>query len=206
MSVTRMCQLAFIALLIALSGKVHGEPIDFVTQVRPILQQHCYACHGVEKQKSGLRLDIKSEAFKGGDNYGPSIVARSIPESPLVELITAADSDVRMPPDGESLSEQEITTLTTWIAEGANWPDGVDLAVLEDRRDHWSFKPLTQPILPSVQNIAWLRGEIDAFILAELEQANLQPAPEVDRLTWLRRVSLDLVGLPPTIEQILCIY
>jgi mono/diheme cytochrome c family protein len=109
----------------------------------PIFQKHCYDCHGEKKQKSGLRLNIKSEAFKGGDNHAPDIIAKNAKDSPLIHFITTDDEDELMPPKGK-LSSSEIETLTAWINEGAVWPDGVDLAKLEDRRDHWSFKPLTK--------------------------------------------------------------
>jgi hypothetical protein len=118
-----------------------AAPVEFVRDVRPILQKHCYSCHGEKKQKSGLRLDIKSLAFKGGDKHAPDIIAGKAKESPLIHFITTEDEDELMPPKGR-LSSAEITTLTTWIHEGAVWPDGVDLAKIEDRTDHWSFKPL----------------------------------------------------------------
>ncbi len=123
----------------------HAAEVDFVRDVQPVLQRHCYSCHGPEKQKSGLRLDIKSEALKGGDGWGPSLVAGQASDSPLIELVTSDDSDSRMPPDGDPLSAAEIQTLTKWIDEGAVWPDGVDQAKVVDNRDHWSFKPLAVP-------------------------------------------------------------
>jgi len=194
-----------VPLLLACSASAgHGAalatptPVDFVREVRPILQKHCYECHGAEKQKSALRLDIKSEAQRGGDAYGPSVVAKKSAESPLILLITSKNADERMPPEGAPLSEAEIATLTRWIDEGAVWPDGVDLAKLVDRRDHWSFKPAADPQPPTVKNMAWPRGEIDRFVLARLEREGLQPAPEASRAAWLRRVTFDLIGLPPT--------
>jgi mono/diheme cytochrome c family protein len=194
-----------VALLLAGSASaVHGAapatptPVDFVRDVRPILQKHCYECHGAEKQKSALRLDIKSEALRGGDAYGPNLIAKKSAESPLIQLITSKDPDERMPPDAEPLSAAEIALLTRWIDEGAVWPDGVDLAKLVDRRDHWSFKPPADPQPPAVKNTAWPRGEIDRFVLARLEREGLQPAPDASRAAWLRRVTFDLIGLPPT--------
>ena len=115
------------------------EPVVYVRDVRPILQKHCYECHGAEKQKSALRLDIKSEALRGGDAYGPSIVAKKSAESPLIQLITSRNADERMPPEGEPLSDSNIATLKRWIDEGAVWPDGVDLAKLVE---------YPRPILP----------------------------------------------------------
>ena len=168
-----------------------SAPIDFVRDVRPIFETHCYECHGEKKQKSGLRLDIKSEAFKGGDNHAPDIVAKNAKDSPLIHFITTDDEDELMPPKGK-LSAAEIATLTAWIKEGAAWPDGVDLAKLEDRLDHWSFKRITKPT----------RDSIDAFIDAKLRDHGLTKSPEADPIIWLRRVTFDLTGLPPKPEEV----
>ncbi len=180
-----------------------AAPVDFVREVRPILEKHCYDCHSEKKQKSGLRLDIKSEAFKGGDNHSPDIIAGNAKDSPLIHFVTTDDEEELMPPKGK-LSSTEIETLTAWINEGAVWPDGVDLAKLEDRRDHWSFKPLTRSggILPPH------RGQdgpapvtIDTFIEAKLKENGLIMSPEAAPISWLRRVTFDLTGLPPTPEE-----
>ena len=124
-------KIALIAFAVLTATVAQAAEVDFVRDVRPILQQHCYACHGEEKQKNGLRLDIKSEAFKGGDGYGPSVVPGEVEESPLLEMVQSEDEDLRMPPEGEGLSATEIATLTRWVKRGARWPDGVDLAKLE---------------------------------------------------------------------------
>ncbi len=184
------------------ADEADAKDIDFVQHVRPILQKHCYACHGAEKQKSELRLDIKAEALAGGESYGPIVVAGNPKESPLIQFVADADADLRMPPEGDRLSPAEIATLTNWVESGAVWPDGVDLAVVEDRRDHWSLKPLAEHAIPTAVDQAWPRGAIDHFIQSRLESNALKPAPEADRLTWLRRVYFDLIGLPPTTDQI----
>lgn len=189
--------IAAIAMCALRATDVQAEPIDFVRDVRPLLEKHCYACHAADEQKSSLRLDIKSEAFKGGEAYGPSIVAGNSAESPLIQFISDAEADVQMPPEGERLSAAEIALLKQWVDDGANWPDGVDLASLVDRRDHWSFKPLAAPQPPATKQTGWARSAIDQFVLARLENESLRPAPEADRVTWLRRVSFDLTGLPP---------
>lgn len=196
-----MGRVVFWAVLIALQSHAHAVDVDFVRDVQPILQKHCYACHGATKQKSGLRLDIKSEAFKGGDGYGPSLVAGKASESPLIELVTSAE-DSRMPPEGEPLSAAKIRTLTKWIDSGAVWPDGADIARLEDRLDHWSFRPLQVSEAPTVRNDEWARIAIDRFVVSRLEQKSLKPAPQADAVTWLRRVTLDLTGLPPTPREV----
>ncbi len=180
----------------------HAAQVDFVRDVRPIFQKYCYSCHGATQQKSGLRLDIKSEALKGGGGYGPSIVAGSASESPLIELVTHDDADSRMPPEGQGPSALEIATLKRWINQGAVWPDGVDLAKLEDRLDHWSFQPISDPAVPTVDRSDWPRGPIDRFVLSRLEHEGLAPAPPADAVAWLRRVTLDLTGLPPTGQEV----
>ncbi len=179
-----------------------AAPVDFVREVRPIFEKHCYECHAEKKQKSGLRLDIKSAALKGGDATAPDIIPGNARKSPLIQLVESTDKDERMPSKGDGLSPAEIGTLTRWIDEGASWPDGVDLAKLEDRSDHWSFKPVANPTTPTTRSREWARNEIDRFILTRLEKENLSPAPEADRPTWLRRVTLDLTGLPPTLDDV----
>lgn len=192
--------LSLLALLIA--APAAAVPVDFVREIQPILQQHCCECHGAEKQRSGLRLDIRSEAFKGGELYGEAIIPGAPADSPLIQFVRDDEGDLIMPPDDPRLSAAEVALLTRWVEEGAIWPDGVDTAELVDRTDHWSFKPVVRVAVPVVADQSWPRNEIDHFILARLEQAGLQPAPEADRIAWLRRVSFDLTGLPPTPEQV----
>ena len=196
---------ALLVLLVYTLGNPAGgyaAPVDYVRDVRPILETHCYACHGEKTRKSALRLDVKSEAFKGGDADGPSLIAGKAERSPLVQRVRGDDADERMPPKGKRLSPAEIATLTAWVDQGAPWPDGVDRGTIEDRRDHWSFKPLTDPAPPETKETTWPRGAIDRFILARLEQEGLRPAPDAARPAWLRRVSLDLTGLPPSPERV----
>ncbi len=197
-----MNRVVIIVCLFVGASRVDAATVDFVREVRPIFEKHCYSCHGEAKQKSDFRLDIKSEAFKGGEAYGPSIIAGKAADSPLIQFVADENADLRMPPEGERLSTAEIAVLTTWVNEGAAWPDGVDIAKLEDKRDHWSFKPLTHPSPPTTQDTEWPRGELDRFVLARLEKEGLHPSAEADRVTWLRRVTLDLTGLPPTPEQV----
>ena len=179
-----------------------AAPVDFVREVRPILEKHCYSCHGPEKQKGGLRLDIKEAAFKGGDDHAPNIRPGDPEKSPLLAFVSGKEKDLQMPPKGERLSSEHVGILARWIQEGATWPDGVDSAKLENKRDLWSLKPIASPTPPTPRNPLWARHPIDQFILARLEKEGLEPAPEVDRTRWLRRVTLDLTGLPPTPEQI----
>ena len=193
-------QLTRLALLLV--PPAMAAPVDFVREVRPILQQHCHECHGEKKQKSGLRLDVKAVAFKGGDELGPSVVMGKAKESPLIRLVTSSDEEKRMPPKGERLSPMEIATLSRWIDEGAVWPDGVDASKVIEPREHWSFKPVTRPATPKTTNKRWPRNDVDRFILARMEREGLKPSPEADRVAWLRRVSFDLTGLPPPPERV----
>jgi cytochrome c553 len=168
-----------------------AAPVDFLRDVRPVLEQHCYSCHGPEKQKSGLRLDIKAEALKGGDSHAPNIIPGKAQDSPLIQFITTTDESMQMPPKGERLSAAEVDILTRWINEGAAWPDGVDLAKSVDKRDHWAFKPL-----PPQQ------GSMDAFVTSKLEAKGLTLSPQADRRTLIRRLCLVLHGLPPSPEEV----
>lgn len=198
---TRIYSTRILLLLVWLSALIQpilADAPDFVRDVRPILQQHCYKCHGEEKQKSSLRLDIKSEALKGGDLYGPSILAEDTTKSPILLLIKESDPASRMPPESAPLSSSEIQTIERWLAAGGIWPDGVDLAKLEDRRSHWSLQKVQRPTLPQISNPSWPQTGLDYFVLDRLEQAGLSPSRETQRRVWLRRVTLDLIGLPPS--------
>ena len=148
-------------------------------EVRPIFEKHCYECHGAEKQKNDYRLDIKAVALK---HVKPDHSA----ESQLFRFVSGLEKDTPMPPKSK-LSSAELETLRRWIDEGANWPDGVDVAKLEDKTDWWAFKPLSKPQGQSV----------DAFIHAKLKEKGLTPAPRADARTLIRRLYFDLTGLPP---------
>ncbi len=149
--------------------------VDFARDVLPVFKKHCHQCHGPAKQKSGLRLDVKAKALEGGDVHGPSIVPGKAADSPLIQLVSGANKDLRMPPKGDRLSAAEIATLTNWINRGASWPDGAGPEQPGERQNHWSFKPLTDPAAPDSTNKSWPRNEIDAFILARLEKEGLRP-------------------------------
>ena len=187
-----------LALVLATCGTASAA-VDFVREVRPIFEMHCYDCHGEDKQKSGFRIDLKSKAFRSGDKHSPNIVPGKPGDSPLIHFVTSKDEDERMPPKGERLSSGEIETLNRWISEGAVWPDGVDLAQEEDRTDHWSFKPVE---VASRQLQVSSSALIDSFIDAKLAEKGLQRSPPAEPVAWLRRVTFDLTGLPPTPEEV----
>ena len=174
-----------------------ARAVDFVHDVRPILQRSCYRCHGPQTQKSGYRLDIRAVAMKGGDSYAPNIVAKNGEGSPLVRFVSGVDDDVKMPPEGKPLSAEEVGLLRAWIDQGAAWPD--DLAgQVADRTDWWSLKPLVQPTIPNVPAI----NPIDAFVRQGLQEKGFPHAPDADRRTLIRRLYFDLIGLPPKPEQV----
>ena len=179
-----------------------AAPVDFVSEVQPIFERHCVECHGPDRQKSGLRLDVKAAALKGGDQHAPDIIPGEGKASPLIRFVASAEVDERMPPKGSRLSAAEIATLTRWVDEGAIWPERMDRVPRPDRRDHWAFQPIGRPIPPPVKDEQWARNDLDRFILARLETEGLPPAQETDRVSWLRRVCFDLIGLPPTPEQV----
>ncbi len=173
---------------------VQEPPVDFAQQIQPLLRKHCYACHGPDKQKGGLRLDDRQTALQGGDR-GPILVAKESGKSLILRLITGQDEEIGpMPPTGERLSQAEIDLLRRWIDEGAAWPD---TGLSGKRSNHWSFQPLSQAAPPKVSRASWVRQPIDAFVLAHLEKQGVAPSPEADPATLLRRVHLDLTGLPP---------
>ena len=190
------------ALILLSGGAAAAAEIDFARDVRPIFRAHCYSCHGADKQKSGLRLDNRRSAFRGGEAHRPDIIAGNSDESPLLHFVQSDDATMRMPLDKESLTEAQISTLKRWIDEGAVWPQEANDVNLADPRQHWSYQPLNPGPVPEPKDKGWGRGEIDRFILARLEEEKLSPAPEADRLTWLRRVTFDLTGLPPTPERV----
>ncbi|MGI8966312.1 MAG: PSD1 and planctomycete cytochrome C domain-containing protein [Limisphaerales bacterium] len=175
--------------------------IDFVKDIQPILKNNCYSCHGAEKQKGELRWDVKSLALKGGE-HGAEILPGKSAASRMIQLVSGLNPDLIMPQKGERLTSEQIGILRAWIDQGAIWPDGVDLVKYVDKKDHWAFKAPVSPPIPKTKNLQWIRNPIDAFVLAKMEQEKLHPSPEANRLTLIRRLSLDLIGLPPTLKEV----
>ena len=173
----------------SLRGKV-----DFDRQIRPILSENCYKCHGPDanERKAKLRFDVREEALKPAKSGERAIVPGVPDKSQMVARITATDPDDRMPPlkSGKKLSSEQIDLLRRWIAQGAPYAG------------HWSYIKPVRPALPAVRNKSWPRNPIDSFILSRLERERLTPSPEADRYTLIRRVSLDLTGLPPSLEEV----
>ncbi|MCA9426817.1 MAG: DUF1549 domain-containing protein, partial [Candidatus Omnitrophica bacterium] len=178
-----------------------SKKIDFESQIQPIFENRCLKCHGPEKQKSGFRLDHKEPAMLGGD-YGKAILPGKGEESPLYRAIAGLDPDLQMPPSGDPVPKEEAELIKRWIDEGADWPEG-EKEVEIPNSDHWAFQPIKNPEVPQVKNADWVRNPIDSFVLHNLEAKGVQPSRPADRWTLIRRLSLDLTGLPPTPEEVL---
>jgi hypothetical protein len=188
------------ALAPAESRAAPPEKVDFIHDIQPVLSQKCLSCHGTRKQEGHLRWDNKESAITGGE-HGPNIIAGNSSRSRVITLVTSTDPDVIMPQKGDPLTTEQIGLLRAWIDQGAAWPASASVQI-SDPRNHWAFKAPVRPPLPTVKNHKWPKNPIDHFVLARLEEEKLAPSPEADRPTLLRRVSLDLTGLPPTIREI----
>ena len=180
----------------------------FESKVLPLLQSRCYECHSHEKKiKGGLALDLKTGWQTGGDN-GPAIIPGDLVKSHLVQAVRYADPEMEMPPKGK-LAASEIEVLEKWVAMGA--PDSRVAKVADNKarvidieagKKFWAFQPVRDAKAPAVKNRSWPSNDVDGFILAKLEAAGLTPNADADAYTWLRRVSLDLTGLPPSPQDI----
>jgi mono/diheme cytochrome c family protein len=184
-----------------LSPAADKQSVDFARDVQPIFKGRCYSCHDARKHKSGLRLDVKTSALRGGESGKPAIVPGDSKKSELVRRVTSDDKDETMPQAGERLSAAQIQLLRDWIDAGAVWPDAL-AGDDSDGKKHWAFRAPVRPPLPAVHNAKWVGNPLDRFVLARLEKERLKPSPEADRVALLRRLSLDLLGLPPTIEEV----
>jgi uncharacterized protein DUF1553/uncharacterized protein DUF1549/cytochrome c len=168
--------------------------IDFVRDIQPILEKSCYSCHATKVQMAGLRLDSKQLAAR-------TIRPGDAVESPLYRRVAGIGDVVRMPMGGKPLDNDQIARIKSWIDQGAEWPDTATIQTAEVQK-HWAFIAPKRPALPASAKADWSANPIDAFVLTKLEKEALAPSPEADRVTLLRRLSLDLIGLPPSIEEI----
>jgi hypothetical protein len=203
---------AFLPLFLAVllpGDRAAVEPIDYARDIQPILTKHCTSCHGEKKQRSSLRLDSVTAARRGG-NSGPALVPGKSSVSRLIIAVSGGNEEVAvMPPKGLRLSASEIDLLRAWIDAGAPIP-AIEATnkTSSAASKHWAFRPIRRPALPKVRSHAergnerWVRNPIDRFILARLEKQGIAPSPEADRITLLRRLYLDLIGLPPSPKDI----
>ncbi|MCI0537831.1 MAG: PSD1 and planctomycete cytochrome C domain-containing protein [Verrucomicrobiales bacterium] len=176
--------------------------IDFVRDIQPILAASCHKCHGPTESKNGLRLDRRRNALEGSD-AGPVIIPGKSNESRLIQYVTGSNDDkIVMPPKGDRLSDEQIRLLSTWIDQGADWPQEPAAGPAEVI-EHWAFEPPRPPPVPQIRNPkSEIRNPIDAFILARLDLEKIEPSPEADSSTLIRRLYLDLLGLPPPPEEV----
>ena len=164
--------------------------LSFNRDVRPILSDNCFRCHGPDEgtRQAGLRLDRREHAVRAGESGKPAIVPNAVADSEVLRRIDSTDADLRMPPpdSGKTLTPTQIAVLRRWVAEGAEY------------EGHWAFSPVERPAPPAVARQGWARNDVDRFLLARMEREGLGPASEAELTTLLRRVSLDLTGIPPT--------
>jgi hypothetical protein len=202
----------FVIVLIAAayaSGSFAAEPsrIDFARDVQPILKSRCFSCHDSRRHRGDLRLDVRASTLRGGESGKPAVVPGSSRKSELLRRITSNDDDEVMPPSGKRLADAQVKLLRDWIEAGAVWPDALAGDDAPWKR-HWAFRAPVRPPLPAVRGepspdaAEWVRNPIDRFVLTRLEKEGVQPSPEADRITLIRRLSLDLIGLPPTLSEV----
>ena len=174
------------------------EPVEYAKEIKPLLKARCYACHGGLKQEAGLRLDT-GKLIRQGSRNG-LVFQPGQAEGVLIERIRSSDHTHRMPPEGEPLSVVQIARIAAWLQQGATSPD--DELPERDPRLHWAFQPPVRPSVPQVADSGCVRNPIDAFIAHEHERHQLTPQPPATKQEWLRRVTLDLIGLPPTRQEL----
>ncbi len=205
------CLLPLAVVLTTVPPPAHGAGPDragvefFEKKIRPVLVEHCYRCHSAQSKsvKGGLRLDSRAGLLAGGES-GPAVVPGKPQASLLLRALRYSDESLRMPPRGK-LSDAIIADFQAWIARGAPGPRDGPAAIPsspEARKKHWAFQPIRRPVLPGVRDGSWPHNPVDRFILAKLEAKGLAPSPPADRRTLLRRLSIDLLGLPPTAEEV----
>ncbi len=173
-----------------------AAPVDYLRDVKPLLAQHCYACHGAKAHKSGLRLD-SAAAIREGGQHGPAVTPGKSGDSLLIRALEGAPGVTRMPFKRPPLSPAQVAVLKAWIDAGARAPAEEKPADEAKSATHWAFLPPVRAPLPAVKDPHWPRNPIDRFILARLDREGITPSPEADRTTLIRRLSLDLLGLPP---------
>ena len=212
-------QAARTALIVLLVPVLHGPPSRaaepagaeglryFREKIEPVLAAECYQCHSsrAEDVKGGLRLDSRAAMLQGGDS-GPAVVPGEVDESLLIQAIRHEDG-LAMPPKKPKLPDATIADFATWVKMGAPAPAEEEASAPRSRgrdeaRRHWAFQPVARVAPPKVEDAAWVKSPVDAFVLAKLEGRGWTPAPPADRADWIRRVTFDLTGLPPTPEEV----
>jgi mono/diheme cytochrome c family protein len=195
------CTTIFLSTFFGATALLAADQVDFESQIKPIFSQHCLECHGSQEQRSGFRLDRRAAALRGGDLGQPAIVPGHPEQSLLLTAVRGSDPDLRMPPEGDLLAGEQVELLRLWIVEGASWPGQMFEEAQAQTSDHWSLQPLIRPRVPAVGS-TWSSNPIDSFVLRKLQANGLRHSSEADRSTLIRRISLDLTGLPPTPDQV----
>ena len=190
-------------LLAPIAAATGADPqVDYATQIKPLLARHCSRCHGAEKQQSGLRTD-SGRALRDGGDSGPALLAKAPDQSLILQAVKGAEGVSKMPPEGPGLTTAEIQLLQTWIAAGAPFPENeIVAAAARPAVNHWAFQPVGHSPAPLTSATKSNRGPIDDFVAAQLERLTLNPSVEADRTTLIRRASLDLRGIPPTLDEV----
>src|SRR5229473_4675735 len=194
----------------ALAGTpAKGDTDFFEIRVRPVLAKNCFACHSNSKM-GGLQLDSREHMLSGGKD-GVVVVPGDPDGSVLIQAVRQTNERFKMPPVSK-LKEQEIDDLAAWVKAGAVWPEGAatiqpplkgrEYVIRPDQREFWSFQPVRKPPVPKVKHVAWPRNDIDRFILSKLEEKGLRPVKPADKRALIRRATFDLIGLPPTPEEV----
>jgi hypothetical protein len=182
----------------------------FESRIRPVLADNCYKCHSrqADKIKASLLVDTRDGLLTGGDS-GPAIVPGDPDKSLLIKAVRYADADLKMPPKGKKLSDAQIADLVAWVKMGAPDPrtaptnaNVAEKVYSDGDKNHWAWQPVKKPAVPTVNDGAWAKSPIDSFILAKLEQKELKPNPPADKRTLIRRATFDLLGLPPSPEDV----
>jgi hypothetical protein len=200
--------------LVAVAGRASAAEFTaadldfFETKVRPLLDTHCFSCHAKGNRKGGLSLASRDAMLKGGDSAKPAVIPGDPDHSPLIVAVQYDDA-VKMPKKYK-LKDEEIACLVAWVKRGAPWPAAAGDAAIRtggdaispEERGFWSFRPVADPPAPAVKDEAWCRGPLDRFILAKLEEKGLHPVAAADRRMLIRRATFDLIGLPPTPDEI----
>jgi len=199
-----------IFVLIFLAVNVFGAQKEdytfFEQKIRPILSSHCYSCHSksAEKIKGGLLLDSKADSLKGGVT-GPAIVPKNPEKSLILKALAYKDSDLQMPPK-EKLSDYVLADFEKWIKMGAPDPrtgtNNAVFSVIESRKNHWAYQPIPKVEIPKVKSVKWPSNPIDNFILNKLEEQNMRPSLAASKEVYIKRVSIDLLGIPPTYQEV----
>ena len=197
------------------TGTMLADSTFFESKIRPLLVEKCFQCHSEQskKHKGGLSVDSVAALLKGGES-GAALVPGKPEQSKIVEAITYKNADLQMPPKGK-LSAVQIADLTEWVKRGAPWPNAstvsaptasalppLDLEKKKRMAEHWAWQPVKSQTPPTIKNALWPINSIDVFILAKLEEKNLEPAPPADKRTLIRRATFDLTGLPPSVEDV----